>query len=527
MFVAVDYASPSALVSTRKDSALDLRSDGTRPVRLHARIEEPYVLPVRLALRALGEVVWSDDRWVDDMWYGFILDPVVTVHDDRVFFEAFSQDQSAYGLVILDRAVLETEGEVVIGTTNVDFTAWLWAALGEMRSSRTTWLRVGPEGVEVRTSGGGSRFEPKVEIPDHWVRGFLQMQAAAAMPGTRLVLKPVDLLSAIRYLRYTKAKVSPRALRYEMPPGEDARLVIEPFEHVVPLRGADHGREEERVIRTWGRRRLRLLEPLLPYADEVRVYLKGRALPSFYAAQLPGVTFVLGLTGWTANSFTRSGGHDLATGIEDADERLVNAAIEALRARQAATAEEIARAISAPLPEVDRALARLCRRGRAIFDVEARAYRHRELFAEPLDLKREAELFPPDRRRAEARKLLDSGAVEVESVAVEQTRKVRKLKTPEGRVTREVVHRDHRVRGKMPGVTRTEIVVAESGRVIFGTCSCPFFADNLLNRGPCEHMVALLEASAKERKDAPTSTEASGDASQPAPPRHDNHGEDA
>ena len=49
----------------------------------------------------------------------------------------------------------------------------------------------------------------------------------------------------------------------------------------------------------WGRKRLSLLEPLLPFAERVDVYLKGRALPTFYAVKLPGVTFVLGLSGWT------------------------------------------------------------------------------------------------------------------------------------------------------------------------------------------------------------------------------------
>lgn len=505
MFVAIDYASPSAFTSTRNASKLDLRSDARRPVRLHARVDAAHVLSVRVALRALGELIWSDDSWHDDAWYGFLLDPIVTVHEDRVFFEAFSQDQSSYGMVVLDREILHAEGEVRSGTTNVDFTAWLWGALGEMRSSRPTWLRIGPEGLEVTTEGRGGRFEPKVEVPDHWVRGFLALQAAAAMPGTRLTLKPVDLLSAIRFLRHTKAKVSPRALRYEMPPGEDARLVIEPFEHVVPLRGAAHGREEMHTIRTWGRRRLRALEPLLPFASEVRVYLKGRALPSFYAVALPGVTFVLGLTGWTASNFTDGAGHELATGLADVDERHVNAAADALASEESASVERLAERLSIALPDADRALARLCRRGRAIYDVETRTFRYRELFDPPLDAKREAELFPPDERRAEAARLLASGEVSIASVAAEESTKVRKLKTPDGPITREIVHRDHRVVGAAGDATRTEIVVAETGRVIFGRCTCRFFEDNLLNRGPCAHMIALLEASAGARTDAPAS----------------------
>ena len=61
------------------------------------------------------------------------------------------------------------------------------------------------------------------------------------MPGTRIAVKPIDLLSAVRFLRYSKAKVSPRAIRYEFEPGEDARLVLEPWEHIVPLEGATRG----------------------------------------------------------------------------------------------------------------------------------------------------------------------------------------------------------------------------------------------------------------------------------------------
>src|SRR5690606_2264232 len=143
------------------------------------------------------------------------------------------------------------------------------------------------------------RFEKKVDLPETWVRGFLQVQAAMGLPGTRLRVQPVDLLSAIRYLRYSKARISPRALRYEFVPGEDARLILEPWEHVVPLEGATHNYAETKTTRVWGRRRLKLIESLLPFAESVDIYLKGRALPSFYAVKLPGMTFLLGLTGWS------------------------------------------------------------------------------------------------------------------------------------------------------------------------------------------------------------------------------------
>ena len=181
MIFAFDYASPSSFESDRERASLGLSANARRPVRFHGRVTRNIPL-LRFTLRALGEAIWSSDTWLTQgELMSWILDPVITVHPDRLFFEAFSQDQSVYAMVIANPDMFATEGEVVTGTTNVDFTAWLWGALNELRTSRETWLRVGAEGIELKTKGAGGRFEQKVELPDHWVRGFLQVSAAMAM----------------------------------------------------------------------------------------------------------------------------------------------------------------------------------------------------------------------------------------------------------------------------------------------------------------------------------------------------------
>jgi len=421
-------------------------------------------------------------------------------------------------MVIVDPAMLATEGEVATGTTNIDFTAWLWAALSELRSSRETWLRIGAEGFEVKTKGAGGRFQQKVDLPDNWVRGFLQVTGAMALPGTRLTVRPADLLAAIRFLRYTKAKLSPRALRYEFTPGEEARIVLEPWEHVVRLRGTEHNYTEPRTIRTWGRRRLKLIEPLLPFATSVDIYLKGRGLPSFYAVKLPDMTFVLGLSGWSDQSWTDTGSFDLLSDTAPVNNELLAQAYRELASRFHASPKELATTLRQPPDVLWRACERLCRQGRAIFDVESRDFRHRELFEEPID---EAKLFPPDDRLERAKALLAQNAVPFAQCEPQETRKTKRLKTPDGPVTREIVYRDWRVTGGV-GAEKTEIVVGDAGRIIFGTCSCAFFQENLLGKGPCEHMIALFRASADGRKDLATSAPATA-ASAPvaARPRDD------
>src|SRR6267154_4252325 len=168
--VAVDYATPSVFESNRDRALIGMAANARRPLRFNGRVIRNVPL-LRFALRALGEVVWSSDLWSSEgEFMAWILDPVITVHPDRIFFEAFSQDQSVYAMVIAKPGLFETEGEVRTGTTNVDFTAWLWAALNELRSSRETWLRIEAGGFEVKTKDAGGRFEQKVELPDSWVR---------------------------------------------------------------------------------------------------------------------------------------------------------------------------------------------------------------------------------------------------------------------------------------------------------------------------------------------------------------------
>src|ERR1035441_263777 len=178
-----------------RQALVDLPGCHAPAVRRHESIRRAAMHDVVRVIRPLmGEAIWSNDTWVSQgELMSWILDPVITVHPDRIFFEAFSQDQSAYAMVIAKPEMFATDGDIVTGTTNVDFSAWLWGALNELRSSRETWLRVGAQGFEVKTKGAGGRFEQKVDLPDNWVRGFLQVSSAMAMPGTRITVKPADL----------------------------------------------------------------------------------------------------------------------------------------------------------------------------------------------------------------------------------------------------------------------------------------------------------------------------------------------
>ena len=88
MIVLVDYASPSVFDSTRDAASPRLATNTRRPVRFQGVVRQ-HGFNLRIALQALGAAIWSDDSWVAG---SDLLDPIITVHPDRIFFEAFSQD---------------------------------------------------------------------------------------------------------------------------------------------------------------------------------------------------------------------------------------------------------------------------------------------------------------------------------------------------------------------------------------------------------------------------------------------------
>src|SRR5690606_20100922 len=102
--------------------------------------------PFRLAQQRYFNYLWNKDR---DAWY--VLDPVITVHPDEVFFECFSEDESSYGRVGVRHDAFASVGEFSCGTTNVDYSAALYDEFQKIRTYKKTRLDVDPSGFTVET----------------------------------------------------------------------------------------------------------------------------------------------------------------------------------------------------------------------------------------------------------------------------------------------------------------------------------------------------------------------------------------
>lgn len=427
--------------------------------------------PFYRARRGYFDWLYTANR---DAWY--VLDPVITVHPERLLFEAFSQDESSYCAVSVKHDVFDRTAEMACGTTNIDYSASLFEEFQKIRDYKATSFKVDPAGFTVATADDPAFHEEKIDLPDSWVRGFLQVSSAMTQPATVVELHPMDLHNLCSVLRERKERAGPRSLRFELQPGQPARMVLEPWNiELSARRSAIVGAPlaEARSVRVWGRRRLLTLERLIALATRVRVHLLGSGMPSFWVVEMGDITVTLGLSGWTANDWSAAGRFDLLQARHDVSDATKQAVGTALQRDWIATAGELASRTALPQADVDAALTLWVQAGRAVFDLPSRRYAWRELSREPLPLE-SLRFASPEEEAAMA--LVHAKGVKLKGIEPQGERLA---------ITGKVKDRGREYEPRL--------VLNADQQLQDGQCGCNFFAQNRLRRGPCAHMLALRQ----------------------------------
>jgi hypothetical protein len=435
------------------------------------------------------DFLYKRDR---DAW--FVLDPVITIHPDEIFFECFSQDESSYGRLATSYEVYESLGERACGTTNVDYSQALYDEFQKIRSYKNTSLEVDPSGFEVQTSYEEAHKEVKIDLPDSWVRGFLQVSSAMTLPATRFDLHPLDVHNMCLFLRRNKELFGPRGMRYVLKPDHPVEVVFEPWNTSITCPRSIYTGEKEKEVRLWGRRRLHVLERLIGVANKFTVHALGTGLPSFYVADLGDMSFTLGLSGWTANDWSKSGNFDLMAPRAEVDELTKRRVFDGLKETWFSDTEELSKKLELDHALVLGALAAYTQAGRSIFDLAKGVYRVRELAAEPLPMER---LRFANEREEKAMAMLAAGRVAVSAADA-----------GDGAIRVEGVIQTARGKRLAP-----VIVLDKDERLARANCTCNFYQQNRLYQGPCEHMLAIRAAFARQLRDGvPLPQAVAGDA---------------
>ena len=460
-----------------REDAIRRTAYQARKAELESHRDVPLPAGLETDYRRLRKQYWSArlqysnyiSRHDPELWRLLMpCDPVITVAPDVLFFECFSADESSYGCLTVDRDAFAAEQDVALGTTNVDYSWALYEHFQKLRSYRETRFLVDPAGFEVHTEEAAGYREEKIELPPSWLRGFMQLQAAMSLPMRRVPVSREGIYNVLAWLKRHRAARSPRAVRFELQPGQPVSMVLEPWEQRIVLHSTPYPGPRAETIRTWGRDRLRVLARLLPLLDGADVYLLGTGLPSFWVAKLGEMRLILGLSGWTANDWTGGSALDQLAPPAEIEDSLLTRIAATFNGNPSQTFEQIQQRTMAAAPKVAAGLNRLALLGQVIHDLPAGVYRWRQVMPMPLSW---AEMGAENPETEAAREIVAQGQVTV----------LRDEQTPTGL---------RLLAGRVPDRS-VEVLVDGDGRIMRGKCACSHHFKNGLRRGPCRHLQAL------------------------------------
>jgi SWIM zinc finger len=439
---AYRYLGPSEVLSGsgRVDVCLST-SGGTSAARVaeHPRLFDGFLARPEVAATALlvcARVARTRFYMPPNMVAAKIraADPVVTSNGDRLRFESFSACCGVYSRLDvlpdgLDPAPLST------GTTNVDFNPPMRGALACVSVGEPLHLQVGLNDVTVSTLDDRV-VERKVPLPERWLKGFAEVQVAAARMARLAELSGVE---ARRFLRSLPA--SARRPLWAVPAGGTLRLTSRPARGAACLVGPQ---------------RLRVLEPLIRFASSLRVYgpsvdVTADCAASAWELSCDDARIVVVLSPEVSRGFSGEGGVlvDLSDDSTADDADLV-AALLAWEPRIDVT--RLARDTALDERRVTTALTQLGAAGRVGFDLSEGSYFHREL---PYNRDVLEWMHP---RLRDARALVAAGAVTL---------------TGTGALVRS------------GDVTHRVTTLPDGAR-----CTCPWWGRHRGTRGPCKHVLA-------------------------------------
>lgn len=499
--VKVQYAAPSALKSGDGRAEVTLGLDGSRgAVGLRGAVKSPALF--RDALMTAFDVLGSDLRYkrkdlatylayltkqgkkaTKEIWEAqkkfleqqlgneeqprHVLEPVVTVSPDELSLEVFSRDESSYARLSLPSALFEGR-EAAHGTATLTLDEAFIARFERMRS----WQ---PVQLEVTNRGDAPAAQTK-QVPWAWLRNFVQVQSAATLPAAVAELAPIDLYNLLFVLRTRAAKKPPRGLRFELVPGMQPRIVIEPFDIVLECHGAPYAGKTPRVVRIFGRQRLLSLGRALPHTKAVKVHLLGAGLPVFWTLDFGEGrgALTVGYTGWTDSGWSSASAFD-ALMPPASLEPLAEKAFGTLLTKGPTSFDELVKALGASPKDARAALQLECLKGRVLYDLVKGVFRPRQLLDTPIDVA--LIRFSGEREKLAHRLLEGAGKVSLT--------KVHDLGSEGTELTGAVEDLEAR-RTFTPGFT-----LDPEGRVRGASCTCLHFKRAGTREGPCEHLLAL------------------------------------
>lgn len=436
--ITYQYSQPSSLKKSTLSDELFLAKysevqKNNSPCFFWGSLTDPYT--VARCLLTLSNVVKSSFS-LSPFELAMLKDPIVTAGNEKIRFEGFSHCAGVYARVDVlgdghDGEFLEN------GTTNVDFNQPMLAALSNIRRSEKVLLSIGQKEVALHREGE-KVVERKVPLPTKWIKGLTSVQIFLAES------EKVHSFNRLQALQLFKS----------IPPGKpktDYYLITRGGKPMFsPVKAGD-------AITVGGIHRLKLIEPLLAIADELRVFPHATMQSTTWQIYIGAVRFSLSISRDAWRGFSGEGAA-LESLIEDVPDNWVQSLDNYSYANQAFNPTLLAVNEGLDLQKVDNITGRLSAIGLLGYDLDENNFFYRRL---PFKLSRIMSLNP---RLKDAEKLLQEGKVQI------------------------ISRQDNKVEARVEGSGVHHMVMLNGDKE---QCTCTWFSKNQGERGICKHILAV------------------------------------
>ncbi len=436
--ITYQYAFSSSLVKNANQDELFLAKYSEiqkkeAPCFFWGKLENPFI--TARCLITLSNVVQSSFN-LSPFEIAKLKDPIVTAGNEKIRFEAFSHCAGVYARV--DVLPGGYDGEFPeSGTTNVDFNQPMISALSRISKGENVLLSVGKNEVAIHKEGE-KIVERKVPLPTKWIKGLTTVQLFLAQAEKTFSFNRMQALQLFQSIPAGKPK-------------GDYYLIIRGNKPMFsPVKSVN-------AICVGGIHRLKLIEPLLAYADELKVFPHPQMQSTTWQLYFGNIRFSFSLSRDAWRGFSGEGAA-LESLIDEVPDNWIDAVDKYGYANQVFNPTLLAVEEGLGIQKLENVTGRLSAMGLLGFDLDENVFFYRRL---PFKLSRILSLNP---RMKDAEKLVAENKVEI-------------LSEKGSRV-------EARVEGS--GVFHTVILDNDLDR-----CTCTWFSKHQGERGLCKHVLAV------------------------------------
>lgn len=436
--ITYQYPSPSVLKNLKGKEELFLSQYSEvqkkdTPCFFYGRLNNPYL--TARCLITLSNVVQSSFN-LSPFQLALLKDPIATAGNGKIRFEGFSHCAGVYARVdVLDGG---HDGEFLDnGTTNVDFNQPMISALSRISSNERVVMSIGKKEVAIHKDNE-KIVERKVPLPTKWIKGLTSVQFYLSEAEHAFTLNRVQALQLFKTIPNGK----PKADYYFIMRGGKPTFTPAKTQEGICIGGLH---------------RLRLLEPLLPHIDELKIFPHPTMQSTTWQLYFGDIRFSLTLSRDSWRGFSGEGAA-LESLIEDVPDSWIDIVDKYSYANQEFNPTLLAINEGIDISKLENISGRLSAMGLLGYDLDSNQFFYRRL---PYKLGRIISLNP---RLKDAEKLIEE-------------EKVRIIQKTDNRV-------EANVEGS--GVTHTVILEGDKER-----CTCTWFSRNQGERGNCKHILAV------------------------------------